>query len=365
MAETPSRQGYPCVLVAFAQLVDFATCAFVAAGIPPEDAQKAAQALVDADLHGIHTHGVRNLPGYVRAVREGRVNPRPRVAVVGGTAVVKVMTGDHGLGHVVAHAGMEAAIEVAQQYGAGMVFMRESNHYGASGYWARLALRHGMVGFAVTNAGPSIAPWGGAQPLLGNNPPAWAIPASATDDEGEADPIFLDMALSVVASGRLALHQGRGEPIPLGWALDKDGNPTTDPRARALGGSLLPIAEYKGYGLTLVYGLLTSLLAGGAFDSDQDRPDPPHPRGRCHWFMALDVRQIVPLDEFTARVRAIAERMRSSRLRPGFQRIYLPGEIEREKARRYRVEGIPLERFILADLRRLSETLGIPYDLPA
>ncbi|MGH2350855.1 MAG: Ldh family oxidoreductase [Chloroflexota bacterium] len=359
--------GVETVAVPVKRAVDFARSAFAAVGVPDGDARKAATALVDADLHGISTHGIKNLTGYVRAVQTGRANPTPGVRVIGGGAAMKQMSGDGGLGHVVAHYGMEQAITLAREYGVGGVFVRESNHYGASGYWARLAARQNMAGFAITNAGASIAPWGGTEPLVGNNPPAWALPAALVDPEaaagtGPLDAVFLDMALSVVAGNRLDIHRRRGQPIPVGWAFDKDGQPTTDPRARSQGGSLAPIADYKGYGLALVLSLFTSLLAGGPFDYDQNRPDVPHP-GRCHWFMAFDLAQIVPLETFTSRVQEIGERIRRSPAKAGVEGVYVPGDIEREAARRQQVTGIRYEPFVLEDLRSLATSLDLTYDL--
>lgn len=357
--------GVVTVDVAATRAADFARRAFMAVGVPEAEATKAATALVDADLHGVSTHGIKNLAGYVQAVQKGSINSRPEVRVLGGGAAMKQMSGGGGLGHVVSHYGMEQAISLARDYGLGCVFMRESNHYGASGYWARLATKEQMAGFAMTNAAASIAPWGGTQPLLGNNPPAWALPsrmAGTADDADTLDPVFLDMALSVVAGNRLDIYHRRGQPIPLGWALDKDGQPTTNARARQTGGSYAPIAEYKGYGLALVLSLFTSLLAGGPFDYDQGRADMPQP-GRCHWFMAFDVAQITSLETFTGRVREIAERVRTSPPKVGVDRIYVPGDIENERARRQLAAGIAYERFVLDDLRALAGTLDLRFDL--
>ena len=385
--------GIQTVSVPVAAVVDFARRAFAAVGVPEEDAARAGAALVDADVQGISTHGVKNLSGYVRAVRDGKVNPRPEVRVTGGTvpsgeagkptsAMVK-MSGDNGLGHVAAGRGMETAIDLAREYGVGCVFMAQSNHYGASGYWARLAVRAGMAGFAVTNAMASIAPWGGTAPMIGNNPPAWAIPTFDTSAAGEAgnaagsavtgydmpDSIYLDMALSVVAGNRLDIYARRGLPIPSGWALDKDGEPSTDARVRAKGGTFAPVAEYKGYGLALLLSLFTSVLSGGAFDDEQlnatRQPDkwPSSATNRSHWFMAFDVTRLVPREEFGQRVREIAERIRSSDRKAGVDRLHVPGDMERERARRQLSEGLSYESFILDDLKALAELLGIPLGL--
>src|SRR3954451_6080118 len=194
--------------VKLAEAVEFAAEAFAATGVPEADARKAAEALVDADLHGTVTHGLKNLRNYISGLLGGQINPRPDMRDVGGAPAARVMTADNGLGHVAGHVGMERAIELARQYGVGTVFMRDSNHYGASGYWARLPLRHNMIGFAFTTASPRVAPWGGKEGVVGNNPPAWAIPSKVVETEGElppneADSLFIDIALSVVAGNRL------------------------------------------------------------------------------------------------------------------------------------------------------------------
>lgn len=349
--------------------VGFATRAFAATGIVDEDARKAGEALVDADLHGVATHGLKNLRGYITNLKGGKINPDARVRDVGGGAAARVLSGDNGHGHVAAHAGMTRAIELAREFGCGTVFVRDSNHYGASAYWARMALRHNMVGFAFTNALATMAAWGGKAAIVGNNPPAWAIPTRvvAPDEEflpGETDPVFLDMALSVVAGNRLDIYRRRGDPIPLGWALDRDGQPTTEAAARAQGGTFAPIADYKGSGMAIVMSLITSFLAGGPFDDQRYDASGNALRGSCsHWFAAYDVAQFTDLERFTAQVRATQERVRNTPPKSGVEQVYAPGDIENARARKWRVEGIPLENFVLEDLRWISEELGVTYDL--
>src|SRR5438093_1922172 len=175
------------------QAVDFAARAFAAVGVPEQDARKAGEAIVDSDLHGTVTHGLKNLRNYISNVLDGKINPRPNIRDVSGGAAARVLTADNALGHVAGHYGMEKAIDLARQYGTGTAFVRDSNHYGASGYWARLALRHNMVGFAFTSATASIAPWGGKEVLVGNNPPSWAIPSRVVSPDeplppGETEP---------------------------------------------------------------------------------------------------------------------------------------------------------------------------------
>src|SRR6185437_14859560 len=177
-------------------MVGFTAEAFAATGVPPADARKASEALVDADLHGTVTHGMKNLRNYVSGLLEHRINPRPAMRDVGGGKAARIISADNGLGHVAGHVGMERAIELAREYGVGTVMMRDRNHYGASGYWARLALRHNMIGFAFTTASPSVAPWGGKKGQVGNNPPAWALPSKVVGPNQElpapeAESLFL------------------------------------------------------------------------------------------------------------------------------------------------------------------------------
>jgi L-2-hydroxycarboxylate dehydrogenase (NAD+) len=174
------------------------------------------------------------------------------------------------------------------------------------------------------------------------------------------------MALSVVAGNRLDIYARRGEPIPLGWALDKDGNPTTNARARAEGGTFAPIADYKGSGLAIMLSLICTFLSDGIFDDQrwQDEAQTIGTPGSCsHWFMAYDVKQFVDLERFTRNVRETRDRIRATPPKAGVERVFAPGDIENEKARTHHAEGIPLEQFTLDDLAWVAEMVGIQYDL--
>ena len=246
---------------------------------------------------------------------------------------------------------MRKAIQLAREYGLGTVIVRDSNHYGHSGFWASLPVRQNMIGFAVTNATAGIAPFGGKEPLIGNNPPSWATPTKVVDPAkplppGEYDPVFLDMALSVVAGNRLDIYRRRGEPIPEGWALDKDGNPTTGAVARAEGGTLAPIAGYKGSGMAIMLSMITSFLAAAPFDTERlGKNGQRLPGVTGHWFAAYDVAHFTDLEEFCRHTRETRERIRQSAPKAGVERVYAPGDIENAKARKHRTEGIPLEQF--------------------
>lgn len=341
-------------------MVDFASEAFAATGVPAEDARKAAEALVDADLHGTVTHGLKNLRNYISGILDGQINPRPNFQDVGGAKSARVISADNALGHVAGHVGMERAIELAREYGVGTTFVRDSNHYGASGYWARLALRHNMIGFAFTTASPRVAPWGGTQGLVGNNPPAWALPTKVLSPDAElpaseAESMFLDMALSVVAGNRLDIFRRRNEPIPAGWALDKNGEPTTDPRSVNEGGTYAPLGDYKGSGMAIVLAAITAFLSGAAFDDQR-----PARAGTNHWFTAYDIGQFVGPHQFANQVRGVRERVRRNPPRRGTDQVYAPGDLENDNARNYTRDGIPYEQFTLDELEWVAEHTGVP-----
>jgi LDH2 family malate/lactate/ureidoglycolate dehydrogenase len=350
----------PAATVGWDELVGFAAEAYTACGVPPADARKAAEAIVDADLHGTVTHGLKNLRNYVSGLLDGRINPRPKIRDLGGPKAARVITADNGLGHVAGHAGMERAIELAREYGVGTVFVRDSNHYGASGYWARLPLRHNMIGFSFTTATARVAPWGGRVGVVGNNPPAWALPSRLVPSDGElpaadADSLFLDIALSVVAGNRLDIYRRRGEPIPAGWALDVDGEPTTDPTAAQHDGTYAPLGDYKGSGMAIVLAAITAFLGGAAFDDQR-----PRATGTTnHWFAAYDVGQFTDTQRFVAEVRGVRERIQSNPPRRGFERVYAPGDLENDNARNYVRDGIPIEQFTLDELDWVAEHTGV------
>jgi LDH2 family malate/lactate/ureidoglycolate dehydrogenase len=357
-------------VVPWERLVDFAARAYEAAGVPPHQAYDAAEAIVDADGHGTTTHGLKNLRMYITNLKEGRANPTPNIQQVGGKGASAVFAADGALGHVAAYHGVRKAIELAKEYGTGTVVVRDSNHYGHSGFWASVPVRHNMIGFAFTNAGPTMALYGGKEAIVGNNPPSWAVPSRVADPSkklpaSEYEPVFLDMALSVVAGNRLDIYRRRGEPIPEGWALDKDGEPTTDPHSVRQGGTLAPMAGYKGAGLAVVLGMMTSFLAGSMFD-DQKR-DPVtrafKPGTTGHFFQAYDVAQFTDLEEFCQNVRDTRDRIRVSPPKVGVERVYAPGDIENAKVKTHNAEGVPLEQFTLDDLAWIAEFVGVEYNI--
>jgi len=357
-------------VVPWERLVDFAARAYEAAGVPPHQAQDAAEGIVDADGHGTTTHGLKNLRNYITALKEGRANPTPNIQQVGGKGNSAVFDADGSLGHVAAYHGVRKAIELAKEWGTGTVVVRNSNHYGHSGFWASVPVRHNMIGFAFTNAGPTMALYGGKEAIVGNNPPSWAIPTRVVDPAkklpaAEYEPVFIDMALSVVAGNRLDIYRRRGEPIPEGWAFDKDGMPTTDPHDVRNGGTLAPMQGYKGAGLAVVLGMMTSFLGGSMFDDQKRDPVTKAMTSKTtgHLFQAHDVGQFTDLEAFCRQARESRDEIRVSPPKAGVERVYAPGDIENEKVKRHNAEGVPLEQFTLDDLAWIAEFVGVEYTI--
>lgn len=318
-----------------------------ACGMPEDDAALVATTLVEADLRGVHSHGAMRMPGYVRGLRaEDGINPRPQMQVIVQSDATAVLDADRGMGQVAAHRAMQLAIALAGQYGTGSVAVRNSNHCGALAYYAEMAVPARCIGFAVTNAGINMAPWGGTQRMVGNNPLAYAIPTP------RGWPIVLDMATSVVAGGKLDVAAMRGEAIPLGWALDKEGRPTTDPRA-ARAGSLLPVGGPKGYGLAVVLDILCGVLSGGRFGAGLGM------RGSSHFFQAIQIERFTPYDAFLERIEQLIAQLKSCPTAPGVERILLPGELEAELKARRLAEGIPLDEETVERLESLAAELGL------
>ena len=337
------------------EILAFTAAVLERCGVEAGDADAVATVLVDANLRGVDTHGVALLPLYARRLRSGAIAARPNIQVVRETASFALLGGGNGLGQLVSVRAMRLALRKAGETGAAIVGVRNSNHFGAAAHYAVMAANDRKIGLAMTvGAGNCMAPWGGVDNLLSNNPLAIAVPA------GEEAPPVLDMATSVVARGKVIAAAKEGHPISPGWALDAAGQPTTDPQA-ALEGLLVPIGGYKGYGLTVMIGLLAGALTGAALDR-QVRPfldETVAPANGGHLFGAIDVGAAGPVEEFCARVDAHVRTIRESRRAPEVERIYVPGEIEHLTARERRANGIPLGPSSVQELDRLAVELDV------
>jgi LDH2 family malate/lactate/ureidoglycolate dehydrogenase len=340
-------------IIAHATLRDFARRVLIQAGMSENDASTVADIQIDADLRGVHTHGVAGLLGYVRRIRAGGANARAVPRVIQSAPGVALVDGDNGLGQIVGHFAMSIAIAKARETGIGAVTARNSSHFGAAAHYAMMALEHDLIGSATTSAGCRIAAWGGKQPVVGNNPLAYAIPA------GREWPIVLDMAQSVVAAGKLGMALRKGEQIPLGWALDREGKPTTDPRAGQQG-LLVPIGGPKGFGLAVVMDTLSGVMSGALFGLALGQPHTQErPSELGHFFLALDPGRFMPIAEFKERVDTMIRDIKTSERAEGVDQLYLPGEMEFEMRRQRREVGVPLLASLVDDLVALADELGL------
>jgi LDH2 family malate/lactate/ureidoglycolate dehydrogenase len=340
-----------------ATLRAFLTDALRACGLPEADAAIAAGAMLEADLTGSDAHGVFRLAGYVRQLKRGTFNPHAKITVIERGPATALIDGDQGMGHVVMTYAANLAVELARQSGIGWVGARRSNHAGAGAIYAALPLAHGMVGiYGAASSVNHMAPWGGSEPLLGTNPIAVAIPS------GEEAPVVLDIATSLASNGAIRTHELEGKAMPEGWVQSrKDGSAITDAR-RITEGTYLPMGGYKGFGLSLVIGLLAGPLNGAAFGRDiADFAAPAGGELNVGQFMiALDVARFVPLDAFRAEVdRHIRELAASQRLPGGVDDIRVPGQgrVARRQEREH--NGVPLGATLVAQVDEVAKSLGI------
>jgi LDH2 family malate/lactate/ureidoglycolate dehydrogenase len=327
--------------------------------MPPADARLAAESLVEADLRGVESHGMVRLPIYAERLRRGAIAARPEIRVVRRTRSSAVVDGGNGMGQVVGAYAMRLAIGLAREGEPAFVSVRHSNHFGAAAWFVELAVPHDLIGFAYTIGGINhMVPWGGAEPMLGNNPFAVAFPL-----RGEA-PLVLDMACSVAARGKIIVAAKEGVPIPEGWAVDRDGVPTTD-AAKALEGFVTPVGGPKGYALTLTIGLLSTMLSGASFGTEVTHmyEDFERPQNIGHLFGALPIAAFEDLDTYYARMAKAAREVRGVRKAPGVDQISLPGEREARLAEERRRDGVPVPREVLEELAATGRVFGIA--LPA
>ncbi|MEJ6982241.1 Ldh family oxidoreductase [Pedobacter sp. P351] len=347
-------------------LRNFTESVFIKIGCPDADAKLAADVLLASDLRGIDSHGVARLSGYIRLWEKKRINPTPNITIVHETATTATVDGDSGLGLVVAPFAMKLAIEKAEKYGSGWVSVRNSNHFGIAGYHALEAVRKDMIGFAMTNASPLVAPTFTTERLLGTNPMCYGFPA------GKYPPVIVDMATSAAANGKLEIAQRSGKPVPDGWVQSRDGENTTDPHALKSGGSLLPLGSdrdhgsHKGFGLSATVDILSAVLSGAnygpwvpPFVSFLD-PLPNLPGlGIGHFVGAMRVDGFRPVDEFKSHMDNWIERFKSAKPIDTSQPLIIPGEPELEAQADRKINGIPLVDSVVKDLNEMAAQLGI------
>jgi hypothetical protein len=344
----------------------FTKSIFLKMGCPSEHADLAADVLIKSDLRGIDSHGVARLTGYVRLWEKGRINPTPDIKIVHETPSTATIDGDSGLGLVVAPFAMKVAIEKAEKYGSGWVSVRNSNHFGIAAYHTMMAVEKDMIGFAMTNASPLVAPTFANERMLGTNPMCYAFPA------GKYPAVIVDMATSAAANGKLEIAQRTGKAVPEGWIQDANGQASVDPHELKRGGSLLPLGSdrehgsHKGFGLSATVDILSAVLSGAnygpwapPFVAFMEPSSNPVGLGLGHFLGAMRVDGFRPVDDFKNHLDNWIERFSNAKRTHEDQKVIIPGEPELIAERERAINGIPLIDEVCKDLNSLADKLGI------
>lgn len=344
-----------CRHVSYDALHGFIARCFVASGFSEAHAVKAARLMARADLMGQDGHGVFRLPQYVRRIHAGGLNVAPVFKTIEERTATALIDGDNGLGHLVMSRAADLAIHKAATTGIAWVGARHSNHAGPASLYPMMALEHDMIGiYVAVGSANHLPPWGGTEMLLSTNPIAIAIPSASNP------PIVLDMATTVAAYGKVKTAAQRGETMPEGWMIDRQGNPLTDPQ-RAAEGFLLPIGGPKGYGLSLIFGILAGTLNGAHFGRDlvDFNADSTTVANTGQFIIALDIKAFTDPQKFKAGIDEIWKQMKSSPLLPGVTEIRLPGERLSQVTHERTNNGIPVPDTLQQSLRDLADLLAV------
>lgn len=337
----------------------FCAALFMSEGVPEDEARITADVLVEANLTGMDSHGVSRVAAYMERLRQGGNRRAAKVDVLADFPAGATWDANGSMGQVVAYRAMRAAMDKARNVGVGFVAVRHNNHTGANAYYARMAAEGGLIGLIAGNGPPMVAPWGSASPFFSTNPLSFGVPA------GEERPVVIDMATSVSARGKIILAAKNGTEIPLGWAVDEEGNDTRDPAA-ALKGVLLPFGGHKGYAVAVMVEVLSGLLSGAGYgptmNEHYNRHDVPVNSGNL--FAAVDVSRFVPLEEFKREADGMIRTIRSGKVRPGFGEILLPGEIEARIRENRMIRGIPLPEPVFRELEKEGARCGVTPPVP-
>jgi LDH2 family malate/lactate/ureidoglycolate dehydrogenase len=334
----------------------FLAAAFVALDVPERDAETVARLMVRADLYGYETHGTFRLRQYANRLRAGGTNPKANVTVAADTGATAVVDGDNGLGHLSMVRATELAIDKAEAYGIGWVGVRNGNHAGPASLYVNMAVERNLIGlYGAVGSANHMPPFGGSERLLGTNPIAIAVPA------GKSPPFVLDMATTVAAAGKIRTLAQRGEPMPEGWMVGRDGKPLTDPKRQGEG-FMLPIGGPKGYGLAMALGLLAGTLNGAAFGRDvvDMTKQPGTPTNTGQFIAAISVAAFGDVDAFKANADSVFQTIRESEALPGHGAVRIPGEHRGEMFEDRSANGVPLHPKLIAALSEIADELDIP-----
>lgn len=337
-------------------LTAYATAMFMTAGMTQTDAALIARDLVKANLRGVDSHGISRIPMYLERLRQGLVNPRPEVKVTKVAGAVAHVDGDNGMGFVASDRAMNVACDIAGEMGIGLVGVHRSTHFGMGACYALRAIERGFISMIFTNSSPAIPMWGGRTTFLGASPIAAGIPG------GQHPPFVMDMAMTVIARGKIRLAAMKGDPIPEGLALDIDGNPTAD-AAKAFEGVCLPFGGVKGSVLATMMDLMSGVFTGANFGGEVKSLyfDHSEPQNVGHLFFAIKPDLFLSLTDFGARMDAFYSRIKGLPRAAGVDEIMLPGEPEQRREDQRRRDGIPITANVIADLTAEGRAAGVAF----
>lgn len=340
--------------VTYDKLKNFCAKAMRKAGLDKEGSEIVAEVLATTDSWGTFTHGTRQLRKLLKNYGDGKMKLDASTELISEGPSYALFDGHRSMPIISSTLAMRTAIAKAKKTGIAIATVRDSGHFGAAGYYANLAARSGCFGLSMCNVDPGVAVPGSRGAVMGTNPFSYAAPL-----DGDKT-VFLDIATSVVAATKVFRAQAKGESIPKDWLIDKDGRPTTDPTGYPQQGALQPMSGHKGYGLALMVEILTGVLGGGIFGKDVvSWLVGPTPVNQSMCFIAIDISKFMPLESFEEKMGALARQIHESPKAVGVDRIYLPGEIEWDKAEASRKDGIVLPEDVVESLAGLAGDLGL------
>jgi LDH2 family malate/lactate/ureidoglycolate dehydrogenase len=340
--------------IAVEKLRTFMVDAAVALPLDRQSAEIMVDNLITANLWGVNSHGVGRYPNYMRRLRKDLVNRNPDIKITNKFPAVFSIDGDNGLGAVVTVKAVETAIKAADTYGIALAGIKNSNHFGAAGYFCNIAAEKGYVSMICTVGPANMPPYGGMAPYFSTNPLAVGLPCIKRPH------VILDIATAMAAKGKIREAARKGEPIPEGWAIDKDGNPTTDAKA-ALDGLVVPMSGHKGSGLALIIEMLAGVSTGSGFGLDvvMQYGDDPTPANVGHSLIVYKPEALLPKDEYNKRVQRICDDIHAIKPAKGFTGVMLPGEKEFENEIKIKESGIEIDAELRAQLAEIEELSGI------
>lgn len=332
------------------KLQSFCSDVFTKAGVDKEKADIVAESLIQADLRGVDSHGVVRTAIYLERIEKDMINPSNEVEIEAESEATVLINGRNNFGSVVGSKALNVAIEKAKQKGAAIVGVKCSNHFGTGAYYALKAIEQDVILLVVSNASQTMPPTGGIRPFIGTNPLAIGVPA------GKEVPFILDMATSVVARGKIIVAAQKGEEIPEGWAIDKDGNSTTNAN-EALEGSVLPVGGPKGYAISMFIDILAGVLTGAGFGKYVNNmyENWEEPQNVGHFFMAIDINRFIPIETFKERMDLYIKEIKAEPKAEGVNEIFIPGEIEHRRVIERKENGIDLPLRVVEELNEIGK----------